>query len=1178
MSRARPRIELFGAPRVLRGAAEIRLPVKKSLALLAYLAVEGRATRAKLAALFWGESGGEAARRNLRRELHRLREADLGDLLAADDESVALAAAVQSDVGDFGAALAARDRAAAIAAWRGPLMDGFDLAESEEFDRWLAARRDDFARRYAGAALALAAEREGAGDARGALALHAQLIQNDPLQESHYAAAMRLHYLLGERGRALELFERCRATLARELGLQPLPETAALAERIRAAEGIAPLATPAAAAGLTQLAPPMVGRAGELARLAAGPIVTLVSGEPGVGKSRLADEYTRSQPERLRIAASELGRGAPLFPVVEALARAWQDAALRRRIEAIDPAQRPELARVLPSIDPHAAPHADGATSAMRTRLLDAIATGLIALAGDGAIWVDDVHWLDELTLELLHHLAHRLARERRVKPRIVLTARGQELADRAEASSLLLKLERAQLLQRIELAPLDTDATTELVRRLSGAQGGGVFAERLRRSTRGNPFFLLETIRFLFDSGELVIDPNGVWSTRYDDATTDYAELPVPPNVQQAVLERVERLGPAARRVLEAGALAGDGFTLDDVQPATALSEWDALEGLERATAASLILDAEGGYRFGHDLVRLALDRSLGTERRRLIHLRLAEALVGQGGRADRIARHFDEAGRPTQAAPWHLAAARAAERVFAHADALTHYTAVLEAAKEGAARVPLHLARAELLRVMHDLPGVQAELDQLEALARELDLPALAAEVLVWRARLAIRLQRHAPALEFAQQAQQHPAFAELPQRQREDALSAGAFALVEVGRYDEARAIYERELAATASDNARYLGELHYGMANLLTSFGADAEAGEHLQLSVGFCKAAGDEEGRVRSLYILAYTQYTTGNNAAAIHTMDEALVVAERMHSVVLLRNALLNFITYCVGAGDFARAEALVNRAIDVLRYSEDPATQARLQIRIAEVREAQGEIGAALDAARKALAAIEDNGGGLPDFWPWFLLARLLWRCGDTEGAPAVYRQLPGSRAWLPTAAPAVAFFGTVYRLPDAAEDVLAELPKMTPATGVMVKPDLIEYFRAWALHELGRDREALEALMPGGKPLSLTPFALHPARMAALRLEIECALDQVEPGTVGRAEELLPTATPFESIELRAALARATRRRGDAARESELRSQAEAMIERLAKSLSAEPKLAATLRQSWTRRLAKT
>ena len=80
MSQSPFRMELFGAPRVMRRGEEVRLPVKKSLALLAYLAIEGRATRAKLAGLFWGDSGDEAARRNLRRELHRLREAELGGL------------------------------------------------------------------------------------------------------------------------------------------------------------------------------------------------------------------------------------------------------------------------------------------------------------------------------------------------------------------------------------------------------------------------------------------------------------------------------------------------------------------------------------------------------------------------------------------------------------------------------------------------------------------------------------------------------------------------------------------------------------------------------------------------------------------------------------------------------------------------------------------------------------------------------------------------------------------------------------------------------------------------------------------------------------------------------------------------------------------------------------------
>ena len=145
--------------------------------------------------------------------------------------------------------------------------------------------------------------------------------------------------------------------------------------------------------------------------------------------------------------------------------------------------------------------------------------------------------------------------------------------------------------------------------------------ARRLQRATHGNPYFLLETIRFLFDSGDLTIDERGTWVTRYDEDTGSYAELPVPPTVQQAVIERVERLGPAARRVLETAALAGDGFVLEEVQPATALSDWEALEGLERALQANLIASATPGYRFAHDLARgqvahdLAIDPGDGRE-----------------------------------------------------------------------------------------------------------------------------------------------------------------------------------------------------------------------------------------------------------------------------------------------------------------------------------------------------------------------------------------------------------------------------------------------------------------------------------------------------------------------------------------------------------------------------------
>ena len=95
------RIHILGAPLVVKDGAPQRLPIKKSIALLAVLAVEGACTRAKLATLLWDTLDDEAARRNLRRELHRLREAGLHDALSSSDDQVALARHVGSDAGEF---------------------------------------------------------------------------------------------------------------------------------------------------------------------------------------------------------------------------------------------------------------------------------------------------------------------------------------------------------------------------------------------------------------------------------------------------------------------------------------------------------------------------------------------------------------------------------------------------------------------------------------------------------------------------------------------------------------------------------------------------------------------------------------------------------------------------------------------------------------------------------------------------------------------------------------------------------------------------------------------------------------------------------------------------------------------------------------------------------------------
>jgi DNA-binding SARP family transcriptional activator len=1129
---AATRIEVLGSPRVLRAGTVLRLPVRKTVALLAVLAVEGRCTRAKLATLLWGELDDEAARRNLRRELHRLREAGLHDALDGNDP-LALAAHVTSDWAEFAAALAGEAAGASLPP-AATLLDGFDLADSPSFDDWLAQARERFGRQWAQAAEAQARRLERAGDLRGALQLQLALVGHDPLQESHAVDAMRLHALLGERGPALERYEQLRRTLERELGLEPLPETAALAERLRAAEQLAPLVARSGSAGLAHFHAPLIGRAAELERIAArGAVVALLVGEPGVGKSRLADAATHRCASRLVVRATALSRGAPLQAVAEALRHALADPVQRARRDALPALTRRELARLLPGDpgDPGDAQADEAPSPALRGRFFAAIADTLQALAAGGAVWVDDLHWADDASLELLEALVHRLGRARAqdgpaaALPLLVFTARRQELAEHAGARELVRRLERTGRVERIDLQPLPEAATLELVRTLSGSAGGAKFAQRLQRATDGNPYFLLETLRFLFDTGELAIDAQGAWATRYDDATADYAELPVPPSVEQAIVERVERLGPGAQRVLETAALADDPFTLDDVQGATALSDWEAVDGLERAAQADVLAGVAGAprpaWRFVHELARQALERRLGAERRRLIHRRLAATLEAQRGRPDRIALHLQGAGDALAAVPWWLAAARAAERVFAWREALACCAHALAADDAAARRAATHRTRQALQRHLHATADMLAEADALAALAGELPGERLEVEAQVWRIR-AHNLSENFPPAVAAAEAVRSDAAA-LPDRLRHELALAVAQTRHGVGDLAGAAARLDAEAAHAGALAPAQRLDLHLQRASLGMTRGdlalVQRDALDALQLARSLQRI----DPQAHAANMMAYVLHMQGDTPAALRTMAEAQAAAERAGLVGAQRSLLTNLVKLHVALGDGAAARARLAQSMALFADTDDASTWARLRSREVEVCLLNGEIGAALRAARQAVALLEGLGSAAGTFWPWYQLARLLWSCGDGDAAVAVYRTLPASPAWSELARPAVDFFGVAFRLPHAPAKVAAALAAL-PEGGEHSHYDRRDhgYWRALALLLAGRTAQA-QAIAAG---LTAPPFTLHAASVLALRVRIARRAGADTAALVASARAALASAPPLESLELLAAL----------------------------------------------------
>ncbi|MDZ7651811.1 MAG: BTAD domain-containing putative transcriptional regulator [Burkholderiaceae bacterium] len=1168
------RIELFGAPRVLRARSPLKLPARKSLAILACLALEGRVTRAKLATRLWEELDGEAARRNLRRELHRLRESGLDGAVQSDADQLHLAPGIDVDTMAFEADLAAGRTSQALTRYAGPLLDGFEVADAPGFDDWVTQQRERLAQRWRSAALAQAAQLKQAGDARGALALHQRLLADDALHEQHHRDVMRLHYLLGEREAALAQYERCRDVLRAELGLAPLPETVSLAERIRAAQSLAPVVgAPGPAPGIGRLSAPLVARERELGALRASRAAALlVIGDPGVGKSRLATEFLRDGGAPMVVRFTEIARQTPLFAFAEPLRDAWSQPTTRARLDALDPATKSEIARLLPALDADAARRqaTDGPLPPeRRARFLDALAQAVTAVAGSGLLLLDDLHWADEASAELAAALIRRRARSVPNAPRVIATARTHELTEAASLQQLVRTLERSGLMQRIALAPLDEAGVVALVQTMAGAEPGGasgrLFAQRLARSTGGNPFFLFESIRHLFDSGELQLDAGGAWSTRYDDTTADYEELPLPPSVQEVVIERVERLGAPARRVLEAAALTDAGFTLGEVQPATALSDFESVDGLERAVQAQLLLRdaADGAYRFAHELVRQALDTQLGSERRRLIHLKLAQSLQALHAPAARIAHHYESAGDGRAALPWRISAAEQAARVFGVREALAHTERALALGPDAAQAVTIRRQRIALQRILYDLDAMSADVEALADLVPHAGDSRLDLEVTVGRADVANLLKRHDEALRLAQSVRDDARWGELPIALRVKATSELCFALGESGRAAEAAAAWQALLDTGEPLAPAHEGTIRHGLGMTAWRLARHSAAEAQLRRAAELFTQTGTIELRARAYNLLAYLATHGGRAVDGIATLEKALADAEQAGLVAIQKSVLLNLVKLLAGRNDGARADTFLQRAVALLAEAGDPATRAQLASRESEVRRAQGRLSEALAAADRAIALFEQNRGGAHDLWPWYQRARLLWELGDNDGALEVYRRLPQSPAWLPRAEGALAFYQHAFRLPHAPAEVFAALDALErpPADDLMQQPEFDYYL---ARCELLLDRPA--AAFARAEQLSTATFTLHDANLAALKLEAAARAGRAIAPWLEAAERLLPITPPLEALELRRALCAGLQRLGRDEDADGHRAAAQALLHQLADSLTDRPALQAS------------
>ena len=767
------RLFALGPPEVRLGDRPLAFPTRKTLALLIYLAIEAKfQPREHLAALLWPESSAERSHASLRNTLGRLQtalrqaneqspppyisithnalglnpEAEIDLDLHTIEQAYRLARAERSSRAVPQSSSDLPLLQAAFSRQRGDFLVGFSLGDAPGFDDWAAIQREVWRRRLGLILDRLSEIQYASGEFAGAAETASHWIALDALNEVAYRRKMRAHFAAGERGQALDTYEACRAVLLAELGIEPEPDTAALAERICTqalpihphTRRVAPLSLrpDTSFAFLGNL---FAGRTSEYQvllnsyeRAAAGqPQLVVLRGEAGIGKTRLASKFlawaSAQGAELLQGSAFESGSHLPFQPLVEALRlRLEGKNSLKDLLDTVGLASLsqmlPELRQRDPGLPPVPKVHSHLEAEVNQAQLFELFTQLTLALAKQAplVLWVDDLQWADSATLDLLQYAIRRWRESAALSSsaaRVLLlvslrsgalhpvTQPQQAGGSQGSSSGIIQWLEsvgRELTPVHLELQPLGERETVQMVQSIL-APPAADFAQWLYAETHGQPFYLMETLKDFLE--RRVLHPKrgteGRWTFAVDAEHDLGQAVRVPSSVHAVIRSRLNRLSPNAFSLLAAGAVLEQRIIFERLCAISNVTEDLGLPALDELVSGRLLLEVvqsgvASAYAFANDMLRDVVYTEAGDARRRLFHRRALEILEAAGDSAAVLAHHAQAAGLAQPTFHNSLVAGREALHLSAVSEAIVHFERARQFVRE--APLPEAVAEADL------------------------------------------------------------------------------------------------------------------------------------------------------------------------------------------------------------------------------------------------------------------------------------------------------------------------------------------------------------------------------------------------------------------------------------------------------------------------------------------------
>jgi class 3 adenylate cyclase/tetratricopeptide (TPR) repeat protein len=421
--------------------------------------------------------------------------------------------------------------------------------------------------------------------------------------------------------------------------------------------------------------------------------VALISGDPGIGKTRLALHTalaTHADGAAVLLGGASEDLGAAYAPWIEALGRYVEHAPQGVLVEhtARHGGEIARLARGLTQRIPGVAEPQESDAETERYLLFGAVAGLLEAACKDGPVTLvlDDFQWADKPSLMLLRHVVTTIDQA----PLLVLvTYRDSDLDREHPMTGVLVDLRRVDGVERVALEGLGPDEVAAVMTAAAGhdiGEPGQRLAAEISQETDGNPFFVGELLQHLTESGALVLDDGGRWRLK-----KTVAELGLPQSVRDVVGRRVERLGDGPRQILSVASVLGRTFDLEVLTRLLDHTEDEILDALDTAIESSVVVESServGRFSFAHALINHTLYEGISPTRRARMHQRVAEALedlCGEdpGERLPELANHWSRAVAATdrvKAAGYARGAGERALEQLAPDEALRWFNQALE------------------------------------------------------------------------------------------------------------------------------------------------------------------------------------------------------------------------------------------------------------------------------------------------------------------------------------------------------------------------------------------------------------------------------------------------------------------------------------------------------------------